>query len=122
MAERKKKLNSDEIFARAFEPFLFFSFSLSFSESVFITGSQPKALAATSDNTVFVVGVNDTVEAVRNNQKVAELRQSGGASASATAIAAAGSLIAIGFGVGPRMPGCLLTPRAFLSLLFIHHQ
>jgi hypothetical protein len=73
-----------------------------------------------------VVGV-DTVEAVRNNQKVAELRPSGGASASssgasATAIAAAGSLIAIGFGVGwqqssPRMPGCLLTPRAFLSSL-----
>jgi hypothetical protein len=66
------------------------------------------------------------VEAVRNNQKVAELRPSGGASASsgasATAIAAAGSLIAIGFGVGrqqssPRMPGCLLTPRAFLSSL-----
>jgi hypothetical protein len=51
-----------------------------------------------------VVGA-DTVEAVRNNQKVAELRP-GGASASAssgasaTAIAAAGSLIAIGFGVG----------------------
>jgi len=72
-----------------------------FTESVFITGSQPKALAATSDNTVFVVGV-DTVEAVRNNQKVAELR-SGGASASssgasATAITATGSLIAIGFG------------------------
>jgi hypothetical protein len=36
------------------------------------------------------------VEAVRNNQKVAELRPG----ASATAIAAAGSLIAIGFGVG----------------------
>jgi hypothetical protein len=51
-----------------------------------------------------VVGV-DTVEAVRNNQKVAELRSGGGASrassgASATAIAAAGSLIAIGSGVG----------------------
>jgi hypothetical protein len=75
-------------------------FELSFSESVFTTGSQPKALAATSDNTVFVVGVDDTVEAVRNNQKVAELRRAGGAGASATAIAAAGSLIAIGFGVG----------------------
>lgn len=94
-----------------------------FTESVFITGSQPKALAATSDNTVFVVGV-DTVEAVRNNQKVAELRSRGGASASAssaTAIAAAGSLIAIGFGVGwqqssPRMPGCLLTRPARLPL------
>lgn len=78
------------------------AFDFSSSESVFVAGSQPKALAATSDNTVFVVGV-DTVEAVRNNQKVAEL-PSGGArassGASATAIAAAGSLIAIGFGVG----------------------
>lgn len=63
--------------------------------SVFITGSQPKALAAASDNTVFVAGV-EAVEAVRNNQKVAELRPG----ASATAIAAAGSLIAVGFGVG----------------------
>ena len=76
-----------------------------------------------------MVGV-DTVEAVRNNQKVAEL-PSGGArassGASATAIAAAGSLIAIGFGVGwqwqqssPRMPGRLLTPRAFFpsSLMY----
>ncbi|KAI0281822.1 quinon protein alcohol dehydrogenase-like superfamily [Russula aff. rugulosa BPL654] len=75
-----------------------------FTESVFITGSQPKVIAATSDNTVFVVGVDGTVEAVGNNQKVAELRPgAGGASsgassgASATAIAAAGSLIAIGF-------------------------
>ena len=63
-------------------------------------------IAATSDNTVFVVGVDGTVEAVGNNQKVAELRPgAGGASsgassgASATAIAAAGSLIAIGFAV-----------------------
>ncbi|KAF8483465.1 WD40 repeat-like protein [Russula ochroleuca] len=64
-----------------------------FTTSVFITGSQPKALAATSDNTVFVVGV-ETVEAIRNNQKVAELRPG----ASATAITATGSLIAIGFG------------------------
>lgn len=106
-------------FTRAFLTF-------SFSESVFITGSQPKALAATSDNTVFVVGV-DSVEAVRNNQKVAELRSGGGASsassgASATAIAAAGSLIAIGSGVGwqqssPCMPGCLLTRPARLPLL-----
>ena len=99
----------------------------SFSEAVFITGSQPKALAATSDNTVFVVGV-DTVEAVRNNQKVAELRSGGGASASATAIAAAGSLIAIGSGVGwqqssPCMPGCLLTrPAPSTPFLFVHHQ
>ena len=78
--------------------------------SVFITGSQPKALAVTSDSTVFVVGV-ETVEAVRNNQKVAELRPGG---ASASAIAAVGSLVAIGFGVGcqssPRIPGGLLTP------------
>jgi hypothetical protein len=103
-----------------------FFFFFSFSASVFITGSQPKELAATSDNTVFVVGV-DNVEAIRNNQKVAELR-AGASNASATAIAAAGSLIAIGFGVGclqssPRMPGCLLTPRAcafFLSYSSIH--
>jgi hypothetical protein len=95
--------------------------TFSFSESVFITGSQPKALAATSDNTVFVVGV-DTVEAVRNNQKVAELRSGGGASsgASATAIAAAGSLIAIGSGVGWQTKQSVHagvfahTPRAFL--------
>lgn len=89
-------MHADEII-RAFD----FSF---FSESVFTTGSQPKALAATSDNTFFVVGV-EAVEAVRNNQKVAELRTGGAASsasggASATAIAATGSLIAIGFGVG----------------------
>lgn len=62
-------------------------------------------IAATSDNTVFVVGVDGTVEAVRNNQKVAELRPGAGGAgsassgASATAIAAAGSLIAIGFAV-----------------------
>jgi len=68
-----------------------------FTASVFTTGTQPKALAATSDNTVFVVGV-DTVEAVRNNQKVAELGLGAGAGASATAIAATGSLIAVGFG------------------------
>ncbi len=102
---------------------IFFS---SFSASVFITGSQPKALAATGDNTVFVVGV-DNVEAIRNNQKVAELRAGASNANSATAIAAAGSLIAIGFGVGclqscPRMSGCLLTPRAraFFPLLFIY--
>jgi WD40 repeat protein len=72
------------------------------------------------------VGV-DSVEAVRNNQKVGELRSGGGAGsassgASATAIAAAGSLIAIGSGVGwqqssPCMPGCLLTRPARLPLL-----
>ncbi|KAI0300144.1 WD40 repeat-like protein [Multifurca ochricompacta] len=65
----------------------------SFTASAFSTGSQPKTLATTSDNTVFVVGV-DTVEAVRNNQKVTDLRPG----ASPTAIAATGSLVAIGFG------------------------
>lgn len=45
---------------------------------------------------MFVVGA-EAVEAVRDNQKVAELRSGG---ASATAIAAAGSSIAIGFEVG----------------------
>jgi len=65
----------------------------SFTASVFSTGSQPKALATTSDKTTFVVGA-DAVEAVRNNQKVADFRPA----ASPTAIAAADSLIAIGFG------------------------
>ncbi|KAI0251084.1 WD40 repeat-like protein [Lactifluus subvellereus] len=64
-----------------------------FTPSVFSTGSQPKSLAATSDNTIFVVGV-DAVEAVRNNQKVADLRPG----AIPTAIAATGSVVAIGFG------------------------
>ncbi len=112
----KKKLHADENILTRVWTFLF-----SFSASVYTTGSQPKALAATSDNTVFVVGV-DTVEAVRNNQKVAELRPGASASASgasATAIAAAGSSIAIGFGVGwqssPRMPGYSLTPSRLLS-------
>ena len=90
--------------------------------SVFVTGSQPKALAVTSDNTVFVVGV-ETVEAVRNNQKVAELRPAGGASASA--IAAAGSLVAIGFGVRCKAVRahrgvCSPAPRA--TFLVIHHD
>jgi len=65
---------------------------ISFTSSVFSTASQPKALAATSDNTTFVVGT-DAVEAVRNNQKVADFRPG----ANPTAIAAAGSLVAIGF-------------------------
>jgi len=66
----------------------------SFTASVFSTGSQPKGLATASDNTVFVVGI-DAVEAVRNNQKVAELRPG---TSSPTAIAAKDSLVAIGFG------------------------
>jgi|SRR6266850_2414343 len=82
--------------------------------SVFSTASQPKALAATSDNTTFVVGA-DAVEAVRNNQKVADFRPG----VNPTIIATAGSLLAIGFGVrnqkksSPLMPGCLLTPHLF---------
>ncbi|KAI0002600.1 WD40 repeat-like protein [Russula compacta] len=64
-----------------------------FTASIFSTGSQPKALATTSDSTIFVVGV-DAVEAARNNQKVADIRPG----TSPTAIAAAGSLVAIGFG------------------------
>jgi hypothetical protein len=57
-----------------------------------------------------VVGT-DTVEAVRNNQKVTDFRPG----ANPTAIAAAGSLVAIGFAVrstipqSPLMSGCLLT-------------
>src|SRR6266850_258809 len=61
--------------------------------SVFSTASQPKALAATSDNTTFVVGA-DAVEAVRNNQKVADFRPG----VNPPIIATAGSLLAIGFG------------------------
>ena len=85
-----------------------------FRASVFSTGSQPKALATTSDKTTFVVGT-DAVEAVRNNQKVADFRPA----ASPTAIAAADSLIAIGFGVrskrqSPLIPGGLLTPSNFI--------
>jgi hypothetical protein len=85
-----------------------------FRASVFSTGSQPKALATTSDKTTFVVGA-DAVEAVRNNQKVADFRPA----ASPTAIAAADSLIAIGFGVrrkrqSPLIPGGLLTPSNFI--------
>jgi WD40 repeat protein len=67
-----------------------------FTPSVFSTASQPKTLAAAEDGTIFVVGV-DAVEAIRNHQKVADLRPSGGAT-NPTAIAATGSLVAIGFG------------------------
>jgi hypothetical protein len=86
--------------------------------SVFSTASQPKALAATSDNTTFVVGA-DAVEAVRNNQKVADFRPG----VNPTIIATAGSLLAIGFGVrntkksSPLMTGCLLTPHLFFLFL-----
>ena len=89
--------------------------------AVFVTGSQPKALAVTSDNTVFVVGV-EAVEAVRNNQKVAELRPAG---ASASAIAAAGSLVAIGFGVGckaVRAHRGVCSPAPRPAFLVIHHD
>ncbi|KAI9507289.1 WD40 repeat-like protein [Russula earlei] len=65
----------------------------SFTASIFSTRSQPKGLASTSDGTVFVVGV-DAVEAVRNNQKVAELRPGTGGP---TSIAARDPLVAIGF-------------------------
>ncbi|KAH9171396.1 WD40 repeat-like protein [Lactarius sanguifluus] len=65
--------------------------------SVFSTASQPKTLAAAKDGTIFVLGV-DAVEAVRNHQKVADLRPWGGGATIPTAIAATGSLVAIGFG------------------------
>jgi hypothetical protein len=108
---REKKKNADEILHTLFH-----------RSSVFSTASQPKALAATSDNTTFVVGT-DVVEAVRNNQKVADFRPG----ANPTAIAAAGSLVAIGFAVrstipqSPLMPGCLLTlppPPSFFFFFF----
>jgi WD40 repeat protein len=67
-----------------------------FTASVFSTASQPKTLAAAKDNTIFVVVV-DAVEAIRNHQKVADLRP-WGSTTSPTAIAATGSLVAIGFG------------------------
>jgi len=50
-----------------------------------------------------VVGV-DAVEAIRNHQKVADLRPWGG-STNPTAIAATDSLVAIGFSVSPCIPG-----------------
>jgi hypothetical protein len=81
--------------------------------SVFSTASQPKTLAVAKDSTIFVVGV-DTVEAIRNHQKVADLRPWGDAT-NPTAIAATGSLVAIGFGVSPCMPG----GRAWLTSSFI---
>ena len=56
----------------------------------------------------------DGVEAIRNHQKVADLRP-WGAATNPTAIAATGSLVAIGFGVSPRMPG----GRALLTSSFI---
>ncbi|KAF8259995.1 WD40-repeat-containing domain protein [Lactarius quietus] len=67
-----------------------------FTSSVFSTASQPKTLASAEDGTIFVVGL-DAVEAIRNNQKVADLRPWGVAT-KPTAIAATGSLVAIGFG------------------------
>jgi len=67
-----------------------------FTSSVFSTASQPKTLVVAEDSTVFVVGV-DAVEAIRNHQKVADLRPWGDAT-NPTAIAATGSLVAIGFG------------------------
>lgn len=48
----------------------------------------------------------DAVEAIRNHQKVADLRPSG--ATNPTTIAATGSLVAIGFGVSPCMPGVVL--------------
>ena len=83
--------------------------------SVFSTASQPKTLAVGEDSTIFVVGV-DTVEAIRNHQKVADLRPWGDAT-NPTAIAATGSLVAIGFGVSPRMSGgrALLTLSSFIT-------
>ncbi|KAH9031687.1 WD40 repeat-like protein [Lactarius pseudohatsudake] len=68
-----------------------------FTASVFSTASQPKTLATAKDGTILVLGV-DAVEAVRNHQKVADLRPWGGGATNPTAIAATGSLVAIGFG------------------------
>lgn len=74
---------------------------------------------AAKDSTIFVVGV-DSVEAVRNHQKVADLRPWGGAT-TPTAIAATGSLVAIGFGVSPCMPGvrALLTSSPSIFFFFV---
>ncbi|KAI0266522.1 WD40 repeat-like protein [Gloeopeniophorella convolvens] len=63
----------------------------SFTPAAFSTASQPKALAAAPDGTLFVVEV-DAVEAVRDNQKVADLRPG----ASPTAVAVTGTLVAVG--------------------------
>jgi len=60
-------------------------------------GEQFDLLATDArESAIFVVGL-DAVEAIRNNQKVADLRPWGVAT-KPTAIAATGSLVAIGFG------------------------
>ncbi|KAI6019903.1 WD40-repeat-containing domain protein [Pisolithus orientalis] len=65
--------------------------TFSFTQTLFSTSSQPKALTVTMDGTLFVVGV-DRVEAVRSNQRVFELKPT----YIPSAIGAAGNTVAIG--------------------------
>ncbi|TFY60252.1 hypothetical protein EVG20_g7485 [Dentipellis fragilis] len=62
-----------------------------FTPASFSTDSQPKAVAVAGDGTVFVAE-SKVVEAVRSNQKVAELK----VSATPSAVAANGSQVAVG--------------------------
>jgi WD repeat-containing protein 1 (actin-interacting protein 1) len=64
------------------------------SPASFSAASQPKSLAVASDGTVFIVEPNG-IEAVRSNQKVAELKTK----ASPSAVAASQNIIAIGMEV-----------------------
>ncbi|TFY78699.1 hypothetical protein EWM64_g5314 [Hericium alpestre] len=63
----------------------------SFTQAAFSTESQPRSIAATGDGTFFIAE-SSIVEAVRSNQKVAELKTG----AAPSAVAAIGSLVAIG--------------------------
>ncbi|CAL1699521.1 unnamed protein product [Somion occarium] len=63
-----------------------------FVPAVYSTTSQPRSLAASSDNTLFIAETS-SIEAVRSNQKVFELSSSGFTPSS---IAAAGSVVAVG--------------------------
>ncbi|OBZ67657.1 putative WD repeat-containing protein C9G1.05 [Grifola frondosa] len=65
--------------------------SASFVPAVCPTSSQPKALAVAGDSTVFIAELNG-VEAIRSNQKVFELQ----AKFTPSAVAAAGSFVAVG--------------------------
>ena len=68
-----------------------------YSPATFSTGAQPKAVAVAGDSTVFIAEAS-SVEAVRANQKVSELQTKYVPSA----IAATGSIVAIGGEVSMR--------------------
>ncbi|KZV76513.1 WD40 repeat-like protein [Peniophora sp. CONT] len=82
---------SDKIFSAAYDDTVREISAAEFVPASFSTASQPRSIAAAQDGTVFVAEANG-VEAVRANQKVAELKPK----ASPTSIAASGSLVAVG--------------------------